>query len=98
MYNHEDMSRLKKGGIFLRKKAAYERYKQTNRISQYLFILSIMRGFRTCSTHGRYESAYNILVEKMKGRGHSEELGVDGRIILEQILGKWGRKKCTGFI
>jgi hypothetical protein len=25
-------------------------------------------------------------------------LGIDGAIILEWILGKWGRKVCTGFI
>jgi hypothetical protein len=28
----------------------------------------------------------------LKGRDHSEELGVDGRIILERILGKYGGK------
>jgi hypothetical protein len=31
---------------------------------------------------------YNIFVEKMKGRDHLKDLGVDGRIILERILGK----------
>jgi hypothetical protein len=39
------------------------------------------------STHGRYENAYNIWVEKMKGRDHSENLGIDEKIILEWILG-----------
>jgi hypothetical protein len=34
----------------------------------------------------------------MKGRDHSEDLGVDGRIILEWILGKYGGKVWTGFI
>jgi hypothetical protein len=28
-------------------------------------------------------------LEILKGRNHSEELGVDGKIILEWILGKW---------
>jgi hypothetical protein len=33
---------------------------------------------RFCSTHGSYE----------KGRDHSKHLDVDGRVILEWILGK----------
>jgi hypothetical protein len=28
-------------------------------------------------------------LENLKGRDHSEDLGVDGKIILEWILGKW---------
>jgi len=36
--------------------------------------------------------------KSLKGRDHSEELGVDGRIILERILEKWDRKVWTGFI
>jgi len=28
-------------------------------------------------------------LENLKGRGHSEDLGVDGGIVLECILGKW---------
>jgi hypothetical protein len=35
-------------------------------------------------------NAYNIWLEGLKGRDHSEDLGVDGRIILEWILGKYG--------
>jgi len=31
-------------------------------------------------------------LEGLKGRHHSEDLGVDGRIILEWILGKQDRK------
>jgi hypothetical protein len=42
---------------------------------------------RTCSTHVR-DGAYNIFVEVMKGRDHSEDLGVDGKEILERIFGK----------
>jgi hypothetical protein len=34
----------------------------------------------------------------LKGKVHSEYLGVDGRIIPEWILGKWGEKLWTGFI
>jgi hypothetical protein len=33
-------------------------------------------------------NASNILVENLKGRDHLEDLGVDGRITLEWILGK----------
>jgi hypothetical protein len=35
---------------------------------------------------------YIILVEDLKDRDGSEDLGVDGRIILEWILGKLGGK------
>jgi hypothetical protein len=38
-----------------------------------------------CSTHGEVRNAYKISVGKPD---HSEDLGVDGRIILELILGK----------
>jgi hypothetical protein len=31
---------------------------------------------------------YTISVRKPKGENHSEDLGVDGRIMLEWILGK----------
>jgi len=34
----------------------------------------------------------------LKERDHAEDLGVDGRIILEWILGKYGGKVRTGFI
>jgi hypothetical protein len=34
--------------------------------------------------HGRdVKYIYNILVGKLQGRGHPEDLGIDGRIILE---------------
>jgi hypothetical protein len=32
---------------------------------------------------GERRNAYSILVGKSEGKNHSEELGVDGRIILE---------------
>jgi hypothetical protein len=37
---------------------------------------------------GETKNAYNILVENLKGRDYSEELNVDGKVILEWILGK----------
>jgi hypothetical protein len=33
-----------------------------------------------------------------KERDHSDDLGIDGRIILEYILGKWGGKVWAGCI
>jgi hypothetical protein len=36
-------------------------------------------------------------LENLKGRGHLENLGVDGRIILQWILGKRDGKVWTGF-
>jgi hypothetical protein len=42
---------------------------------------------RACSTHGREEKC-NIFLVKLKGRDHSEAVGVEGRIILEWILEK----------
>jgi hypothetical protein len=32
--------------------------------------------------------AYIIFIENQKGRGHVEDLGIDGRTILGYILGK----------
>jgi hypothetical protein len=34
----------------------------------------------------------------LKGRDNSEDLGVDGRIILDWILGKWVGKEWTAII
>jgi len=36
-----------------------------------------------CSTHRRDEMHTKFLLENQKGRDHSEDLGVDGKIILE---------------
>jgi len=30
-------------------------------------------------------------LENLKGRNHLEDLGIDGKIILEWMLGKWGK-------
>jgi hypothetical protein len=38
------------------------------------------------------------LVGKPEGRDHSEFPVVNGKIILEWIIGKWGRKVWTGCI
>jgi hypothetical protein len=40
------------------------------------------------STHERNEKCIHILVGKLKGGDHLEDLGIDGKIILEWILGK----------
>jgi hypothetical protein len=37
-------------------------------------------------------------VDVVSGRDHSEDLDVDGSVILKWILGKWGGKEWTGFI
>jgi hypothetical protein len=43
-------------------------------------------GHAACT--GDRRNAYKILVGNLKGRDHLEYLGVDGKIILEQILAK----------
>jgi len=37
-------------------------------------------------------------LEYLTGRDHSDDLGVDGTIVLEWFLGKWGGKLWTGCI
>jgi hypothetical protein len=37
---------------------------------------------------GKIRNTYKIVIEKMKGRDHSEDLDVDGKRILEYILRK----------
>jgi hypothetical protein len=41
----------------------------------------------TCSMH-RQEMHTKIWSENLKGRDHSDDIGVDGTIILEQTFGK----------
>jgi hypothetical protein len=45
------------------------------------------------STHGKDENIYKILVKNLEGRDLSEDLSVDGRIILEWILEKQGGRR-----
>jgi hypothetical protein len=40
----------------------------------------------TCSTRGRVTNT-EFWSEKLKGRDHSEEPGIDGNIILEWVIG-----------
>jgi hypothetical protein len=47
---------------------------------------------------GKMRNVYKILVGKLEGRDHLEDLGTDGKIILELIAGKLGRKIWAGFI
>jgi hypothetical protein len=42
-----------------------------------------------CSTHGGMKNSYRIFVENSEG-DYSEDLGIDGCIILKYILLKWG--------
>jgi hypothetical protein len=37
-------------------------------------------------------------LENLKGRDHLENLGIDGKIILEWILNRWDGKLWTGLI
>jgi len=43
-------------------------------------------------------NAYKIFVGKPEGKKHSEDLGVDGRIMFEWILGKWSGNLWTACI
>jgi hypothetical protein len=52
-----------------------------------------------CSMHERDENCiYNFGWKSLKGRDHSEDLRVDGRIVLECNLGKEGGRVWTGLI
>jgi hypothetical protein len=43
----------------------------------------------TCSTHERGKKKHiKFWLKNLKGRDHSDDLGVDGKILLEWILGK----------
>jgi hypothetical protein len=43
---------------------------------------------RACSKHGGHEKCIQNCLEDLKGRDNSEDLGVDGKIILEWNLQK----------
>jgi hypothetical protein len=40
---------------------------------------------------GNMRNEYIVWLENLKGRNHLEDLGIDGKIILEWMLGKWGK-------
>jgi hypothetical protein len=44
------------------------------------------------------QNVFNIIQKKREERDHSEDLGTDGKVILDWILGKQGGKVWTGFI
>jgi hypothetical protein len=41
-----------------------------------------------CSMHGRDETHVIFWLENLQGRDHFRDLSVDGRIIVERVLGK----------
>jgi hypothetical protein len=51
-----------------------------------------------CRTHGRDEKFVVFWLENLKGRDHSEDMDIDGRIILGWVLRKQGGKVWTGFV
>jgi hypothetical protein len=53
---------------------------------------------RACSTHGRAEKLFKVLVEKSEGKSQLEEILVDKMIILELILRKQDKKVKSGCI
>jgi hypothetical protein len=42
----------------------------------------------TCSTHWRDDKYIKIWSENLKGRDHSTDIGIDGKVIFEWILRK----------
>jgi hypothetical protein len=48
-----------------------------------------------CSTHGK-DMHTVLLFGNLKGRDHLEDVGIDGKVILEWILGENGGKVWTG--
>jgi len=62
-------------------------------------IIRMIKMGEVCGTYGRdYESVQKSWPENLKGRQHSKYLDVDGIIILEWILEKYGGISCAGFI
>jgi hypothetical protein len=52
-----------------------------------------------CSMHGSVIEMYTkFWLENLKERDHFEDLGIDGKIILEWILGKEGGIVWTGCV
>jgi hypothetical protein len=57
-----------------------------------------MRCAENVARMGAIRNTHSIVVGKLVGKNHSEGLGVDGKIILEWILWKYGVKLWTGCI
>jgi hypothetical protein len=53
---------------------------------------------QACSTHGSNEMYTEFWSGNLKGRDHMEDLGVDGRIIIEWVLKKLGGNVWIKFI
>jgi hypothetical protein len=49
-----------------------------------------------CSAYGERRGVYRVLVGKPEGRNHWGDPGVDGRMILRRIFGKWYVGVWTG--
>ena len=47
---------------------------------------------------GDRRDTYRMLVGRPEGKKHSQDLGVDGRIILKRIFMKLNEEFCIGFI
>jgi hypothetical protein len=47
---------------------------------------------------GEIRNAYSILVRKLEGKSHLEDLSIDGRIMLQWISEKQSGMLWTGFI
>ena len=48
--------------------------------------------------YGRSSGLYSVLVGKLRERDHLEDPGVDGRIILRSIFGKWNVSSWNGLM
>jgi hypothetical protein len=57
-----------------------------------------MRWVGNVGSMGEMRNVYKTLAVNLKKRGHLEYLGVDGRIILEWVLGKQDGEMWTGSI
>jgi hypothetical protein len=51
-----------------------------------------------CSMHWRDDICLQNFAETLKGKDHSEGLDVDGKIIVDWMLGKYGEKLWIRFI
>jgi hypothetical protein len=52
----------------------------------------------TCGIDEKFENCVKNLVGNLRNRGLLEELGIDGRIILELILRKFRKRVWTAFV